>query len=100
LAKPTLTTGKVLPAPYNKDAYDLTRGADGAWDLGAFEYNKTNIEYRTPNVEYRIPAQPTNINYLQFYSLTGKEILPAELTRTGIYLVKDDVAVYKVTKIK
>jgi hypothetical protein len=92
--------GKILTTPYNQDMEGNTRGADGVWDLGAFEYSKTNIEYRTPNVECRIPAPLTYINDLHFYNLTGNEILPGQFTQSGIYLVKDDAGVYIVTKIK
>jgi hypothetical protein len=31
--------GSVLPPPYNLDAAGQTRGADGAWDRGAFEFS-------------------------------------------------------------
>ncbi len=31
-------TGLVLGAPYNVDAYGRTRGSDGKWDRGAFEF--------------------------------------------------------------
>lgn len=31
-------SGSPLPAPYNVDRLGATRGADGGWDLGAYEY--------------------------------------------------------------
>jgi len=34
--------GVILGSPYNKDADGNTRGADGAWDIGAYEYGGAN----------------------------------------------------------
>ncbi len=33
--------GVALPAPFDKDAFGNSRGADGAWDMGAYEYMDT-----------------------------------------------------------
>ncbi|MGD1082667.1 MAG: hypothetical protein ABR881_30500 [Candidatus Sulfotelmatobacter sp.] len=35
---PHLNDGTTLPAPYNVDPLGLTRGADGTWERGAFEF--------------------------------------------------------------
>lgn len=45
LAAPT-TVGSPLASPYNKDLLTNTRGADGVWDRGAYEY--TGIADTTP----------------------------------------------------
>lgn len=37
LAKPTATRGYTLASPYNTDMDGYTRGADGYWDIGAYE---------------------------------------------------------------
>ncbi len=47
LAAPT-SVGSPLASPYNKDMLGNTRGADGVWDRGAFEY--TGIADTTPPV--------------------------------------------------
>ncbi len=38
LTTPT-NAGTTLPAPYNTDLDGITRGADGTWDRGAYEYH-------------------------------------------------------------
>jgi hypothetical protein len=50
LARAT-TAGQSLPAPYNVDYDGKTRGSDGLWDRGAYEFNGTTA---TPN-------PPTNL---------------------------------------
>ncbi|MGC3956809.1 MAG: Ig-like domain-containing protein [Verrucomicrobiota bacterium] len=47
LAAPT-TVGSPLVSPYNKDLLGNTRGVDGSWDRGAYEY--TGIADATPPV--------------------------------------------------
>lgn len=47
LASPT-AVGSPLVSPYNKDLLGNTRGADGVWDRGAYEY--TGIADSTPPV--------------------------------------------------
>jgi hypothetical protein len=41
LAAPT-TAGSPLASPYNTDLLGKTRGADGTWDRGAFEFDAGN----------------------------------------------------------
>ena len=36
--KAATTPGVTLPSPYDKDADGNTRGADGVWDIGAYEF--------------------------------------------------------------
>jgi len=43
------TAGKALPSPYNTDMNGNTRGADGVWDRGAFEFTSGG----------RIPSPPS-----------------------------------------
>jgi hypothetical protein len=94
------TAGYTLAAEYNTDPEGLTRGADGVWDRGAFEYNKTNIEYRLQNDECRIPHHPTLINDLGIYNLIGMKILPVQAKNTGIYLVPVGDNLRVITKVK
>lgn len=47
LASPT-ASGYVLPSPYNMDMDGNTRGADGVWDLGAYEYSTTGSSSTIP----------------------------------------------------
>jgi len=53
LSAPT-AAGTVLPSPYDTDLVGLIRGADGVWDLGAFEYSAVGLD-STP------PAPPTGL---------------------------------------
>lgn len=50
--------GKALAAPYNLDADGNVRGADGGWDIGAFEYGGTKAPAPPPAEP---PAPPTNL---------------------------------------
>jgi hypothetical protein len=45
-------SGATLPAPFNVDASGITRGVDGVWERGAYEYNATKSTG---------PAAPTNV---------------------------------------
>jgi hypothetical protein len=53
LAQPT-AAGVALPAPYNLDPDGNVRGADGTWDLGAFEF-------RSGGAAAIPPAPPTHL---------------------------------------
>jgi hypothetical protein len=46
------TAGVTLPSPYNIDYIGVTRGADGTWDRGAYEYASGGGQ---------APAPPTNL---------------------------------------
>ena len=48
--------GAPLPSPYNMDMTGATRGADGVWDLGAYEFWSGS----TPSPI--APAPPTNLS--------------------------------------
>ena len=50
LATP-VSGGAPLPAPYNQDMFGNIRGADGVWDIGAFEYSEGGS----------LPTPPTNL---------------------------------------
>ena len=50
--------GKALAAPYNLDPDGNVRGADGGWDIGAFEYGGTKAPTPPPA---QPPAPPTNL---------------------------------------
>jgi hypothetical protein len=49
-----MNAGTPLGSTYNKDMNSNTRGADGAWDRGAMEYNSTIITTR--------PSPPSNLS--------------------------------------
>ena len=49
--------GSALSAPYNTDPGGRTRGADGVWDRGAFEFTGGTTE--------TVPAPPTNVRILR-----------------------------------
>ena len=48
--------GIALSAPYNTDMLGNTRGADGCWDRGAFEFGSG-----TGSTDTQAPAAPTNV---------------------------------------
>ena len=56
LASPT-TAGYSLPSTYNKDPYGNTRGADGVWDCGAYEYGVSSASNE--------PSAPKNLRVVQ-----------------------------------
>jgi hypothetical protein len=96
LKSPT-AAGKALPAPFNKDPFGVTYGADGNWDRGAYEYSTTNIECRTLNAERRMPFIPTLINDGLFYNIMGKSVQPDV---SGIYLGPISGQLRTVTRVK
>jgi hypothetical protein len=49
------TAGVTLPSPYNMDYIGVTRGADGTWDRGAYEYASGGGQ---------APAPPTNLTVI------------------------------------
>jgi len=51
-----ISTGTILPAPYNMDPAGIVRGADGVWDRGAFEFSSGVIGAR--------PSPPSNLNII------------------------------------
>jgi hypothetical protein len=79
--------GMALASPFDVDWDGNTRGGDGVWDRGAFEYSTTNIECRTLNAELRIPSHPTLINNWGRYNILGGPVLSGHTPNTGIYLV-------------
>lgn len=50
------TSGAALPSPYDVDMKGTKRGADGVWDIGAFEYSNGAV--------VQLPA-PVNLTILQ-----------------------------------
>jgi hypothetical protein len=55
LATNTPTAGVMLGSPYNLDPNGNVRGADGWWDIGAFEFGGTNIVVPPPPPETILP---------------------------------------------
>lgn len=53
LKTPT-TAGTSYPTPYNLDPASTTRGSDGAWDRGAFEFGNNSIATLIPPTNVRI----------------------------------------------
>jgi hypothetical protein len=98
--KAPLGPGKSLASPYNVDRNGLTRGADGVWDRGAFEYSKTNIEYRLTNDEYRMPSYPAPISAVLIYNLRGARTFTIQENQTGIYLAIDGERTRKIIIVK
>ena len=106
LAAPT-SAGYTLAAPYNVDMYGNTRGADGVWDRGAYEYSTTGIQY--PITAYNMRGQASNAqcpisndNQKYIYTVLGKRVPEGVAVSPGIYLVisreNDIVRKYMVIK--
>ena len=55
LVSPT-DPGYALPEPYNKDIVGVTRGTDGNWDRGAYEYKSSASAPTSPNNLTIIPG--------------------------------------------
>lgn len=53
--------GASLPSPYNTDMNGVVRGADGVWDLGAYEFSSGSKPSTPPPVK-TAPAPPTNLS--------------------------------------
>jgi hypothetical protein len=52
--------GVALSAPYNLDPDGNVRGADGTWDLGAFEF-RANSNPPSPPTDLTPPTAPSNV---------------------------------------
>ena len=67
LSKPTLAGTTLLP-PYNIDPDNVTRGSDGVWDVGAYEYGGVHVRRdgacSSPLVlnTCSSPGTPTNVS--------------------------------------
>jgi hypothetical protein len=69
------TGGFTLSAPYNADMDGVTRGGDGTWDVGAFEYAAGGGS---------APNAPSNLRLLEAGSLfLGLALLGSLLWRRG-----------------
>lgn len=57
--KTATNAGKVLPPPYNADTNGITRGSDGNWDRGAFEFINGNpiLPPFAPKIPYDIKVR-------------------------------------------
>jgi hypothetical protein len=68
--------GEALAAPYNMDMDGNTRGADGSWDVGAYEYSDSGpTPTPTPTLTpapaiSRFSASPSSISYGGFTTLS------------------------------
>jgi hypothetical protein len=52
--KAATQAGLPLPAPFNVDMFGNTRGADGIWDRGAFEYGAGSVAPLSPPTNLRV----------------------------------------------
>jgi hypothetical protein len=97
--------GTDLGSPYNLDPDGNTRGADGKWDMGAFEYTNTGVSWRLaegswqaqalPSLVYNCKLQTANC---QLFSIQGQRV--NDISRSGIYLVPMGGKLGKVTRVK
>lgn len=103
--------GTALDAKYAIDPDGNTRGADGKWDMGAFEFTQTEISLPIADLRFaNSPALPRLIYNYQLLSLSGANghlyNLQGQLVtgqpKAGIYLVQlvDGGALQKVTLVK
>jgi hypothetical protein len=82
-----------------------TRGADGVWDRGAYEYSTTGVSWQLAEGSWQAPSLPNQLNNCQLqtancqlYTLTG--VLVTDKLKSGVYLVADDNSIFKVVKLK
>ena len=50
----SVNTGASLGAPYSTDMLGITRGTDGKWDRGAFEFNAGDLVAPSPPQGLRV----------------------------------------------
>lgn len=74
--------GTTLSSPFNQDGLGVTRGADGVWDRGAYEYS-SGPDVTPPNINSRTPAaSATDVSILGNITVTFNEAMD-EATITG-----------------
>jgi hypothetical protein len=97
--------GKVLAASFNLDPEGKTRGEDGVWDRGAFEYSNTGVSWQFTVDSWQASALPGlipggTIDGLRIYNLVGNKVLPQQLSRTGIYLIPIERSIQIMTIVR
>lgn len=114
LKAPT-ATGFSLVSPYHADPLGITRGADGVWDRGAYEYVITDI--RGPKTEDRKSGQylkalwlnplTTEIKNLKatgknisIYDIQGKVTAIDNLKDNGVYFITTNNRLQKSVMVK
>jgi hypothetical protein len=87
--------GADLGSLYNTDPDGNTRGADGKWDMGVYEYTNTGVSWQLAEGSWQAPPLPAkNFNILG-------QLIPGS-NHTGIYLKvpENRDQVYKITIIQ
>ena len=99
------SAGYTLAAEFNTDPEGLTRGADGVWDRGAYEYTNTGVSWQLAEGSWQAPALPSLIYNCklqtancQLFSIQGQRV--NDISRSGIYLVLMGDKLGKVTRVK
>ena len=84
--------GVALGAPFNMDMDGNLRGADGAWDIGAYEYNAGGSDTTPPTVSLTAPAASAVVSNTITLSATASDNTGGSGVASVTFLV-DGVAV-------
>ena len=94
---PVRDIGVDLGAPYNFDPDGNERGADGKWDMGAYEYSQTGMSlpsfgYAQDDADLRFAIDHTlpiqGGDAFNYYTISGQPVHRNNIQKTGIYLVR------------
>lgn len=66
--------GAPLTAPMNIDFDGLIHGVDGAWDIGAFEFNSGVIDTTPPTVTVTVPADSATVSNVVSLNATATDV--------------------------
>src|SRR3989344_6684899 len=97
------TAGTTLPNPYNVDMLGNTRGADGTWDRGAYEYlasGPPTPDTVSPSIPANLIATPTSssqINLSWNASTDNIGVAGYRIYRNGIQIAAPTAANYSNT---
>jgi hypothetical protein len=88
--------GTVLDARYTVDPAGNTRGADGTWDMGAYEYTTTGISIGNPGRAATDGLAGTR----SIYDLAGRIVTTRHIQAPGIYFFRSDKKLGRIVVLK
>jgi hypothetical protein len=103
--------GLALADTYNIDFLGNTRGADGVWDRGAFEYGTTGIRRMENEISVKLPMINDKLksSSVKIYDVHGKAVLNTAIYQSnplwlwpvpdGVYCVEINNHLYKVVVV-
>ena len=84
--------GATLPSQYATDFSGNIRGSDGAWDIGAYEYNAGGSDTTPPTVSLTVPVNGATVSNLVTLSATATDNTNGSGV-AGVTFLVDGVAV-------